>query len=97
MSRRPPAPRRPRRRGRDDPAHAATVAGTLSPAGYHYLGLEPALRDGTVVLTIALEPANDANLRGALNFMVLTDDGLRHVLAGPIRLNWILPPAPPPV
>ena len=63
-------------------ARAATVAGTLSPAGYHYLGLEPALRDGTVVLTIALEPANDADLRGALNFMVLTDDGLRRVLAG---------------
>jgi hypothetical protein len=61
---------------------ATTVAGTLSPAGYHYLGLEPSLRDGTVVLTIALEPADDEELRGALNFMVLTDDGLRRVLAG---------------
>lgn len=61
---------------------ATTVAGTLNPAGYHYLGLEPALRDGTVVLTIALEPADDLDLRGALNFMVLTDDGLRRVLAG---------------
>jgi hypothetical protein len=61
---------------------AAAVSGTLSPAGYHYLGLEPSLRDGTIVLTIALEPADDEDLRGALNFMVLTDDGLRRVLAG---------------
>lgn len=61
---------------------ATTVSGTLNPAGYHYLGLEPSLRDGTVVLTIALEPADDESLRGALNFMVLTDDGLRRVLAG---------------
>lgn len=61
---------------------ATTVSGTLNPAGYHYLGLEPSLRDGTVVLTIALEPADDESLRDALNFMVLTDDGLRRVLAG---------------
>lgn len=61
---------------------ATTVSGTLNPAGYHYLGLEPVLRDGTVVLTIALEPSDDLDLRGALNFMVLTDDGLRRVLAG---------------
>jgi hypothetical protein len=61
---------------------AISVGGTLNPAGYHYLGLEPSLRDGTVVLTIALEPADDVELRDALNFMVLTDDGLRRVLAG---------------
>ena len=56
---------------------ATTVSGTLNPAGYHYLGLEPVLRDGTVVLTIALEPSDDLDLRGALNFMVLTDDAPR--------------------
>jgi hypothetical protein len=65
-----------------EPARASTVSGTLNPAGYHYLGLEPTLRDGTVVLTIALEPADDVALRGAVNFLVLTDDGLRRVLAG---------------
>ncbi len=63
-------------------ARATSVNGTLLPAGYHYLGLEPTLRDGTVVLTIALEPADDKDLRGAVNFLVLTDDGLRRVLAG---------------
>ena len=63
------------------PQRATSVNGTLLPAGYHYLGLEPTLRDGTVVLTIALEPADD-DLRGAINFLVLTEDGLRRVLAG---------------
>jgi hypothetical protein len=63
-------------------ARASSVRGTLNPAAYHYLGLEPTLRDGTVVLTIAVEPSDDLDLRGAINFLVLTDDGLRRVLAG---------------
>jgi hypothetical protein len=63
-------------------ARATTVSGVLNPASYHYLGLEPSLRDGTIVLTIALEPATDKDLRGAVNFIVLTEDGLRRVLAG---------------
>lgn len=63
-------------------ARAASVRSTLAPGGYHYLGLEPTLRDGTVVLTLALEPSDDLALRGAINFLVLTDDGLRRVLAG---------------
>ena len=70
------------RQHRPRPARASSVSGTLSPADYHYLGLEPAFTDGTVVLTIALEPSDDEALRGAINFLVLTDDGLRHVLAG---------------
>lgn len=61
---------------------ATSVQGLLSPANYHYLGLEPTFRDGTIVLTIALEPSDDLDLRGAINFIVLTDDGLRRVLAG---------------
>lgn len=68
---------------------ATTVRGTLDPAEYHYLGLEPALRDGTIVLTLALEPSDDTDLRGAIDFLVLTDDGLRRVLAGadPVDLD----------
>jgi len=68
---------------------ATAVAGFLDPASYHYLGMEPTLRDGTIVLTIALEPADDTDLRGAINFIVLTDDGLRRVLAGadPVDLD----------
>jgi len=66
----------------DTTDRATTVRGQLNPAEYHYLGLEPSLRDGTIVLTLALEPADDTDLREAINFLVLTDDGLRRVLAG---------------
>ena len=68
---------------------ATTVRGQLNPADYHYLGLEPSLRDGTIVLTLALEPSDDPDLRGTINFLVLTDDGLRRVLAGadPVDLD----------
>ena len=61
---------------------ATAVTGQLQPADYHYLGLEPTFRDGTVILTLALEPADDKDLRGAINFIVLDEDGLRRVLAG---------------
>ena len=67
---------------------ATAVRGLLDPGQYHYLGLEPALRDGTVVLTLALEPSNDLDLRGAINFIVLTEDGLRRVLAGADPMDW---------
>ncbi|MBK8051250.1 MAG: hypothetical protein IPK16_31620 [Anaerolineales bacterium] len=72
-----------------EPERATTVSGKLSPSEYHYLGLEPSLRDGTVVLTLAVEPADDAALRGAIDFVVLTEDGLRRVLAGadPLELD----------
>lgn len=68
---------------------ATSVKGELNPSAYHYLGLEPSLRDGTIVLTLALEPSDDTDLRGAINFLVLTDDGLRRVLAGadPVELD----------
>ena len=68
---------------------ATSVKGELNPAEYHYLGLESSLRDGTIVLTLALEPSDDTDLRGAINFLVLTDDGLRRVLAGadPVDLD----------
>ncbi len=68
---------------------ATSVKGELAPSAYHYLGLEPSLRDGTIVLTLALEPSDDTDLRGAINFLVLTDDGLRRVLAGadPVDLD----------
>jgi hypothetical protein len=48
----------------------------------HYLGLEPALRDGVISLTLAYEPQNNPNLRGFVSFLVLTEDGLRRYLAG---------------
>ena len=71
-----PAPSLSQQVASADSTRAVAVAGVLAPAKYHYLGLEPTLRDGTVILTLALEPADDTDLRGALNFLVLTDDGM---------------------
>ena len=48
---------------------ATAVKGELNPGAYHYLGLEPSLRDGTIALTLALEPSDDTDLRGAINFL----------------------------
>jgi hypothetical protein len=48
----------------------------------HYLGLEPTIRDGVITLTLAYDPQDNPNLRGFVNFLVLTEDGLRRFLAG---------------
>ncbi len=48
----------------------------------HYLGLEPTVRDGIVTLTLSYDPQDDPQLRGLVNFFVLTEDGLRRYLAG---------------
>jgi hypothetical protein len=62
---------------------APTVRGAL-PLRYnaHYLGLEPTIRDSVVTLTLAYDPQDKPHLRGFVNFMVLTEDGLRRFLAG---------------
>jgi hypothetical protein len=65
-----------------EPLRATRVNGALSNQySAHYLGLQPAQRDGTVVLTLSYDP-QDASLAGLVNFIVLTEDGLRRFLAG---------------
>lgn len=49
---------------------------------YHYFALQPTLRDGTITLSLAFSPSDSQALRENLNFWVLTEDGLRHVIAG---------------
>lgn len=49
---------------------------------YHYFSLQPTLRDGIVTLSLAFSPSDSKALRENLNFWVLTDDGLRRVMAG---------------
>lgn len=49
---------------------------------YHYFSLQPTLRDGAITLSLAFSPSDSKALRENLNFWVLTEDGLRHVLAG---------------
>lgn len=48
----------------------------------HYLALETSERDGVIALTLSYDPQDNPNLRGFVNFLVLTDDGLRQYLAG---------------
>ncbi len=64
-------------------ARGPVLQGSL-PLRYnaHYLGLEPTIRDGVITLTLAYEPQDNPNLRGFVNFYVLTEDGLRRYLAG---------------
>ena len=61
---------------------AISVGGSLQADQYHYLGLESVFRDGTVILTLSFDPVNDDEVKGGVNFIVLTEDGLRRVLAG---------------
>lgn len=65
------------------PVQGQMLQGSL-PLRYnaHYLGLEPTIRDGIITLTLAYEPQDNPNLRGFVNFLVLTEDGLRRYLAG---------------
>jgi len=48
----------------------------------HYFGLETTERDAIIVLTLAYQPQDNPNLQGFVNFLVLSEDGLRQYLAG---------------
>lgn len=66
----------------DSTVRATRVSGELpNQFSAHYLGLQPAVRDGTVVLTLRYDP-QDPQIQGLVNFLVLTEDGLRRFLAG---------------
>lgn len=47
-----------------------------------FLAVEPLIRDGNVVLTLAYDPFDDPKLQGLINLYVLDEDGLRKFLAG---------------
>ena len=58
------------------------LSGTLpNKFSAHYLGLRPELRDRNVNLTLTFDPQTEG-VFGLVNFVVLTDDGLRRFLAG---------------
>ena len=42
----------------------------------------PARLDGTIGLTLAIDPKDNQTVRENVNFWVLTEDGLRRVIAG---------------
>jgi hypothetical protein len=59
------------------------LAGLLDqPYQHHYLGLDPTIRDGLLVLTLDFDPKDNQTLAGNLNFWVLDEDGLRRVVSG---------------
>lgn len=61
---------------------ATRVSGALTNQySAHYLGLSPLIPDRNVTLTLAFDP-QDPLLRGKVNFLVITEDGLRRFLAG---------------
>src|SRR5690606_10738873 len=64
------------------PVRATRITGTLpNQFSAHYLGLQPIIRDQPIDLTFSFDP-QDPLLRGKVNFIVLTEDGLRRFLAG---------------
>ncbi|MCX6047720.1 MAG: hypothetical protein NT075_21690 [Chloroflexi bacterium] len=59
------------------------LAGALNTAyQFRYIGLVPDRLDGTIGLTLALDPKDNQTVRENVNFWVLTEDGLRRVIAG---------------
>jgi hypothetical protein len=70
-----------------DVLRTTRLSGTLpNKFSAHYLGLRPVLRDQRVNLTLAFDPQTEEAF-GLVNFVVLTDDGLRRFLAGEDPLN----------
>jgi hypothetical protein len=66
-----------------DTVRSTILRGSL-PQQYDtdFLAVEPLIRDGTIVLTLAYDPYDDPKLEGLINFYVLDEDGLRKFIAG---------------
>lgn len=59
------------------------LAGVFTQAyQHHYIALTPTQRDGTVTLRLSFDPKDNQALRENINFLVLSEEGLRSVLAG---------------
>ncbi|MCB0065059.1 MAG: hypothetical protein KDE19_23205, partial [Caldilineaceae bacterium] len=65
------------------------LAGSFKQAySHHYFALTPTVRDGKITLSLAFDPQNNQTLRENINFLVLTEEGLRSVLAGGPPVNY---------
>ncbi len=65
------------------------LAGSFKQAyQHHYFALTPTIRDGSITLSLAFDPQNNQTLRENINFLVLTEEGLRSVLAGGPPVNY---------
>ncbi len=65
------------------------LAGSFKRAyQHHYFALTPTIRDGRINLSLAFDPQNNQTLRENINFLVLTEEGLRSVIAGGPPSNY---------
>lgn len=65
------------------------IAGSFNQAyQHHYFALTPKVRDGKITLSLAFDPKKNQELRENINFLVLTEEGLRSVLAGGPPVNY---------
>lgn len=61
---------------------ALALKGTLSTKNLYYFGLESLQSEGTIVLTLSYEAKDPEAKRGHINFLVVTENGLRQYLSG---------------
>ncbi len=65
------------------------LAGSFKQAyQHHYFALTPTIRDGSITLSLSFDPQQNQTLRENINFLVLTEEGLRSVLAGGPPVNY---------
>lgn len=65
------------------PFGVEALAGNFTtPYQHHYFALDPTIRNGLVTLRMTFDPQENQTLRENINFLVLTEEGLRAVIAG---------------
>ncbi len=65
------------------PFGVASLAGNFTqPYQHHYFALSPTLRNGFITLRMTFDPQDSQTLRENINFLVLTEEGLRAVVSG---------------
>lgn len=65
------------------------IAGSFNQAyQHHYFALMPTIRDGEITLSLTFDPKQNQIVRENINFLVLTEEGLRSVLAGGPPVNY---------
>ena len=77
-------------RGTENAGRASSISGSLQPLNdRHYYGRWPASGDGEIRVYLTYETGSQVAAEGTVNFWVLTQDSLRHVIQGalPLELN----------
>lgn len=65
------------------PFGVPSLAGNFTqPYQHHYFALSPILRNSFITLRMTFDPQDNQQLRENINFLVLTEEGLRSVISG---------------